>query len=569
MKLPFLKPRHPSKPRGAPLVVLLVLTLALSTALAYEALDAARSHRATAESTLRDYAEIAAWEFTRRARDKVGYAVELALWPALQATPSERDELWLSAEDVAEKAWHKKCEDCPRVDHVEFYFKLDLETREVSTTKTETPEWFLGWLADTLCALSGEVVTGGEGDLAMLVGPISGRTNVIGYTFVADSSGKPHTAYGFRSKASGLHDVFRFWSGEKPLLPPAIAGAQPNDSLLFMTVSTSEGKTVFESPVEYAETYAVADTMGQRFGGMVVQAALRPQAASELVIGGLPRSRVPLLMALLVVTALVGVAALVQLRRERELAKMRDDFVSSVSHELRTPLAQIRMFAELLDLEKLRNDEERERSIRVINQEARRLTHLVENVLHFSRLRRGTARMSKDDVDVATLVKEITAAFEPLARASEVRLKVQVEPDIGALLDRDAIAQVVLNLLDNAVKYGPTGQTVTLRAALIGDRIRIAVEDQGPGIPMEDRGRVWEPYRRLERDVSAAVGGSGIGLSVVHELVALHGGTVTIEDAPGGGARVVVSIPGGRRRGGTGEWVAAKLPVEAKAEARA
>ncbi len=567
MKLPFLKPRHPSKPRGAPLVVLLVLTLALSTALAYEALDAARSHRETAESTLRDYAEIAAWEFTRRAREQAGEAMKRALWPVLKVTLSARDELGLSAQDVAEKAW--KCEHCPQVDHLGFYFRLDLETREVTTTKTEATEWFLGWIADTLCGLSEEPLTGAEGVTALLVGPITGKSDVIGYVFVADSAGTPHTAYGFHSTYDGLYDVFHTVSGEKALLPPAIAGEQPNDSLLYVTVSTAEGKKVYKSPVEYAETYAATDTLGQRFGGMVVQAALRPQAASELVIGGLPRSRVPLLMALLVVTALVGVAALVQLRRERELAKMRDDFVSSVSHELRTPLAQIRMFAELLDLEKLRNDEERERSIRVINQEARRLTHLVENVLHFSRLRRGTARMSKDDVDFATLVEEITVAFEPLARASDVRLKVQVEPDIGALLDRHAIAQVVLNLLDNAVKYGPTGQTVTLRAALIGDRIRIAVEDQGPGIPMEDRGRVWEPYRRLERDVSAAVGGSGIGLSVVQELVALHGGTVTIEDAPGGGARVVVSIPGGRRRGGTGEWVAAKLPVEANAEARA
>ncbi len=551
-----------------PLVVLLVLTIVLSAALAYHAFDAARSHRQTAESTLRDYAEIAAWEFTRRSRDKAYEAVKLALWHALKAQPSKRHEVVsLSAEDVDEGAW--RCKDCPQVEHIGFYFRVDLETREVTTTGTDAPKWFLGWIADTLCALSVEPVTGAEGGTALVVGPITGKSDVIGYVFIADGAGTPHTAYGFHSTYEGLYEVFHHWSGKTALLPPAVAGDQPNDSLLYVTVSTSEGKKVYKSPVEYPETYAATDTLGQRYGGMVVQAALRPEAADELVIGGLPRSRVPLLMALLMLTALVGVAALVQLRRERELARLRDDFVSSVSHELRTPLAQIRMFAELLDLEKLRNDEERERSVRVVNQEARRLTHLVENVLHFSRLRRGTAQMSQDDVDFAALVEEITAAFEPIAKASDVRLKVVVESGIGAVLDRDAIAQVVLNLLDNAVKYGPVGQTVTLRVALIGNRVRITVEDQGPGIPKEDRERVWEPYRRLERDVSAAVGGSGIGLSVVRELVALHSGTVAIEDAPGGGARVVVEIPGARRRGDTGEWVAAKLPAEAEAEARA
>src|SRR5256885_11553687 len=119
-----------------------------------------------------------------------------------------------------------------------------------------------------------------------------------------------------------------------------------------------------------------------------------PDMAPKLVIGGMPRSNVPMLLSLLALTAGLVVAALLQLRREYELSQLRADFVSGVSHELRTPLAQIRMFSETLLLGRVRSDEERERSLGIIDQEARRLTHLVENLLHFSRSERRLTRPS-------------------------------------------------------------------------------------------------------------------------------------------------------------------------------
>ena len=119
-----------------------------------------------------------------------------------------------------------------------------------------------------------------------------------------------------------------------------------------------------------------------------------------------------------------------------------------------------------------------------------------------------------------------------------------VNDDLSAnaivILDRDALRQILLNLLDNATKYGPPGQTITVGSEIASDRARIWVEDQGPGIPHEDRRRVWEPYVRLNREAESATGGSGIGLSVVRELVELHGGRTRVEGAPGGGARIVI-----------------------------
>jgi signal transduction histidine kinase len=110
-------------------------------------------------------------------------------------------------------------------------------------------------------------------------------------------------------------------------------------------------------------------------------------------------------------------------------------------------------------------------------------------------------------------------------------------------VDEGALRQMLLNLLDNGVKYGPEGQTVTIGSEAVLDRVRVWVQDQGPGVPAGDRERVWDRFWRLERDRGTAVAGTGIGLSVVRELASLHGGRAWVETAPGGGARFVLDLP--------------------------
>jgi two-component system phosphate regulon sensor histidine kinase PhoR len=232
-----------------------------------------------------------------------------------------------------------------------------------------------------------------------------------------------------------------------------------------------------------------------------------------------------------------------QLRRQQQLARLRTEFVSGVSHELRTPLAQIRWFAELLHLGKLRTDDERERSAGIIDQEARRLTYLVENVLNFSRAEKGTNRVSPEPAEIDREIQESLDLFAPLARARGMTIRASLGINAMMPVDRNALRQILLNLLDNAAKYGPAGQTITVGSQIVSDRARIWVEDEGPGIPRDDRVRVWEPYIRLNRDAESSTGGSGIGLSVVRELVVLHGGRTRVESSPGGGARIVVELP--------------------------
>src|SRR2546430_679703 len=268
---------------------------------------------------------------------------------------------------------------------------------------------------------------------------------------------------------------------KQPLLPRPLTGGVVFDSLMSVVVTSADGAKLYHSPVQYAATFSARDTVEAMMGGMQVAVALRPELASKLVIGGLPRSRLPLLLGALGLTAGLIVTALVQLRREYELARLRTDFVSGVSHELRTPLAQIRMFSETLLLGRVRSEEEGRRSLEIIDQEARRLTHLVENLLHFSRSERQVTRLSPARAPLAPLVQEALEGFAPLAGARGVRLRSELAEGVVAPVDAEAFRQMLLNLLDNAIKYGPPGQVVTVGLAAADQRARPWVDDQGPG----------------------------------------------------------------------------------------
>ena len=124
-----------------------------------------------------------------------------------------------------------------------------------------------------------------------------------------------------------------------------------------------------------------------------------------------------------------------------------------------------------------------------------------------------------------------------------MRLRAALDDELVALVDASAFRQLLLNLLDNAVRYGPPGQMVTVGAARADDRARIWVDDEGPGVPAQDRERIWIPFVRATRARDAARSGSGLGLAVVRELTRLHGGDARVETSPRGGARFIVELP--------------------------
>jgi signal transduction histidine kinase len=236
-----------------------------------------------------------------------------------------------------------------------------------------------------------------------------------------------------------------------------------------------------------------------------------------------------------------------RVRRDEELTRLRADFVASTSHELRTPLAQIRMFAELLQRGALRSPDESARALRIIEKEASRLTILVDNLLNYTRLRRRAEHAADlaaiEPTHVADEVTHVIDAFAPLAAERGARVVSAVPVGLHARVDSLALRQVLTNYLENAVKYGPPGQTVTVGASADTRCVRLWVDDEGDGVPRAERDGIWDAFRRGGRAEASVQGGSGIGLAVVRELTLQYGGGVGVGDAPRGGARFHVEFP--------------------------
>jgi signal transduction histidine kinase len=173
--------------------------------------------------------------------------------------------------------------------------------------------------------------------------------------------------------------------------------------------------------------------------------------------------------------------------------------------------------------------------------------HLVENALHFTRADRQLLNFAPEALDLGDATREILVSFAPLAFTAKVTLREVIEP-APALIDGAAYRQIVLNLLENAIRYGPVGQTVTVRVERVNGGARLVVEDEGPGIPIGDRERIWAPFVRLTKQARGSMG-TGIGLAVVRDLTTRHGGRAWVEraSAPSAGARFVVELPSSPR----------------------
>ena len=544
------------------IVILLLASLAIAGVVAWQAQDAARSHRAMAERVLRDYAGLAADELVRRSTSQLGYHGYYVLMRALsEAEPSVSPP---APADLAAAA-DERLQRAAALASFTFCY-LPASGELVIGGRPSNPA--VGhWLFDRL--ESPEIHRQGEDvSMSFLHEVVDGTaTTAVFAPLAADETEASAVVPGFVVERAALAETFARVLTERPLLPPSLGAgdAEATNDDLAIQVFDLAGRLLYASAgnsaaqeATFADPYAphlyatrpFGDAYNGNLKGASVRVAIDPAAAPKLVIGGLPRSRLPLLLALFGLTAGLVAAAIFQLRRARRLTRLRSDFVSQVSHELRTPLTQIRMFAETLRLGRVRSEAESERSLEIIDRESRRLGHLVENILQFSRGERGTLELTRTVQPLAPLIREVIEELAPLLESRDVRVRFAGNDGdaVRSAVDAGAFCQILLNLLDNAVKYGPKGQEIRLEmsgplASRVGPRVRLAIDDQGPGVPRRDRDRIWQSFRRLERDRTNAVAGTGIGLAVVRELVERHGGRAWVEGGTRGGARFVVELP--------------------------
>jgi signal transduction histidine kinase len=231
-------------------------------------------------------------------------------------------------------------------------------------------------------------------------------------------------------------------------------------------------------------------------------------------------------------------------QREVDLARLQSDFVSAVSHEFRTPLAAMRQLSELLAAGRVAREDRRQQYYESIAGESRRLQRLVENLLNFGRLQAGARPYRLEPMDPRALVEQVVSEFQSQLSQPDCQIEVIGDPEPGRIMaDPDAIALALHNLLDNAVKYGGVGGSVSVTCGRHGERIALSVRDHGPGIPADERTRIFDRFVRGTAASTANVRGTGIGLAMVQQVIKSHGGAVTVESSPGAGSTFTMWLP--------------------------
>jgi signal transduction histidine kinase len=256
--------------------------------------------------------------------------------------------------------------------------------------------------------------------------------------------------------------------------------------------------------------------------------------------------------ALLALTLVGGLLmALRAANRAMRLSEMKSDFVSNVSHELRTPVASIRVFAELLRHGRASTPEKSREYGEYIEAESRRLSRLIDNILDFSRIESGRKEyrfaLSRIEDVVGPLVESFRMRLRP--QGYEVTYEGPGE-DLGeAEIDADAIGQALYNLLDNAVKYSGPSRRIHVSLGRHGGEIKVAIRDEGIGIPREEQNRIFERFHRVGTSLVHDVKGAGLGLAIVHHVMQAHHGRVTVKSEPDNGSTFTLWIPVGGMAG--------------------
>ncbi|HSY24815.1 MAG TPA: HAMP domain-containing sensor histidine kinase [Polyangiaceae bacterium] len=328
------------------------------------------------------------------------------------------------------------------------------------------------------------------------------------------------------------HDVGRIVKDTMPAL--FSEAATPSR----VNVVDEDGRIIFGPPLR-SGNFTVNVRFPTTLYGWRVQVS--PSASDELTARVRNRALLELVMVVLsCIVIVLGVATIVvAAERERRISAQKSEFVANVSHELKTPLALVRMFGEMLQSGRVTSEAKRQEYLDIIVGESERLSSLIENVLDFARVERGRQAYDFADGSVGDAVAKAVNVYRYRAEREAVDLVAEIEPALpNARIDERAIQLAVINLIDNALKYAKGTDTVIVRVTREGHALVVRVIDHGPGVPAEDRERIFERFVRGSTargaDGAGGVRGSGIGLSLVKHIVESHGGRVWVETAENG-----------------------------------
>jgi signal transduction histidine kinase len=554
---------------GALLGIVVVSALAVR-----ESMRNARERKEAAEGTVRDYAMFASYLYTTRAyllaRDRALFQAYQAIHPSEPWIPGRLPPV------TALAAIPDTTERCGPSENWPIYrFRLDVPARTVTYAGSRPAPEVETIIRDSIPKLANARWVRGARFGYLFVDPAGGRETVA-YAPAYDSAGTLLAVYGYRS-CYGVRDTMDYNTIYRvvKVLPPMVPGyveetgrsqrdsahrasemnaervnavkllaskwpaGVPAESLLTLTVSDSKHRQLYQAPTtgETSRFYGVAP-LGF-IGGATFWVALRPDVARFLVAGGIPESRVPASLLLLAGSIVLAIAGFASLRSEIRLVHSRERFLANVSHELRTPLQQILMFVQLLRLGRMRDGNDSERSLEIIERETHRLIALSNSVMTAAK---PEVQLRSAPVEVGNVARTAADFFTPLAEARKMRIVLDVPEPAVARGDPGAIRQILINVLDNAAKYGPVGQTIAIGVRNEGSMVRLWVDDCGPGIPNSDKENVWKPFFRVGGTVDDSTGGAGLGLAIVRDLATAMGADADLCPRPAGGTRFTLSL---------------------------
>jgi len=231
-------------------------------------------------------------------------------------------------------------------------------------------------------------------------------------------------------------------------------------------------------------------------------------------------------------------------KRVAEADQMQRDFVANVSHDLKTPLTSIAGFSQALLDGTANNQEDLRRSAQIIHDETNRLIRLTQDLLDLARLESGQITIAREPVDITALASKTVTRFESKAKSRQVNLKLDLAPRLPKVKgDEDRLAQVLTNLLDNAIKFTTAGGAVLLEASSDAHSVKIEITDSGPGIPPEELDRIFERFYQVDKARASGEGGTGLGLAIAKEIVEAHGGQISASSEVDKGTTFTVLLP--------------------------
>jgi len=250
---------------------------------------------------------------------------------------------------------------------------------------------------------------------------------------------------------------------------------------------------------------------------------------------------------LIVLLMLLGfVFILYTLNVELRLNKLKSEFISNVSHELKSPLTSIHMMTEMLHHNRVENEERKAEYYSAMLEDSEHLSHLIDNILDFSRIDEDRKKYEFIDLDPDKLIREFIKSIQEMIRESGFEISYSCPNKVSVIrADRNAILQVLYNLVDNAIKFSGTSRKIDINLVFMDNEIQLSVKDYGIGISMKDQEKIFERFYRAMESQESGIRGSGIGLTIVKKIVEDHGGYLTLDSRPGEGSMFTVRIPVG------------------------